>query len=86
MGQLPQSVREHPPKSFPSYTETNSKQCMTVTLRSGKDLEESKKNSNEEEQPEDREEKLKLKKKMEAKLKRTTGERRKILIKLSQEE
>ena len=52
MGKLAQSVREHPLKSFPSNTETNPKQCMDVTLRSGKELEEPKKNSNEEEQSE----------------------------------
>ena len=37
MGQLAQSMREHPPKSFPSDTETNPKQCMVVTLRSRKE-------------------------------------------------
>ena len=42
MGQLAQSVREQPPKSFPSDTETNPKSCMTVTLRSGKKLDEPK--------------------------------------------
>ena len=42
MGQLTQSMREHPPKSFPSDTETNPKQCMVVTLRSGKELDETK--------------------------------------------
>ena len=41
MGQLAQSVREQPPKSFPSDTETNPKQCMTITLRSGKEQNES---------------------------------------------
>ena len=40
MGKLVQSVREQPPKSFPSDTETNPKQCMVVTLRSGKELNE----------------------------------------------
>ena len=40
MDQLAQSVREQPPKSFPSDTETNPKQCMVVTLRSGKELNE----------------------------------------------
>ena len=42
MGQLAQSVREQPPKSFPSNTETNPKQCMAITLRSGKKLAEPK--------------------------------------------
>ena len=41
MGKLAQFVREQPPKSFPSDTETNPKQCMVVTLRSGKELNES---------------------------------------------
>ena len=49
MGQLAQSVREDRPKSFSSDTEKNLKQCMAITLRSGKELEESKKNLNEEE-------------------------------------
>ena len=40
VGQLAQYVREQPPKSFPSDTETNPKQCMAVTLRSGKELNE----------------------------------------------
>ena len=52
IGQLAQSMREHPPKSFPTDTETNPKKCMVVTLRSGKELEELKKNSNKEYQPE----------------------------------
>ena len=42
IGQLAQSVREHPPKSFPSNTKINPKQCMAVTLRSGKKLDEPK--------------------------------------------
>ena len=42
MGQLAQFVRGHSPKSFPSDTETNPKQCMVVTLRSGKELDEPK--------------------------------------------
>ena len=33
MGQLAQSVREHPPKSFPNDTETNPKQCMAIVVR-----------------------------------------------------
>ena len=40
MGQLAQSMREQPLKSFPSNTKTNPKQCMDVTLRSGKELNE----------------------------------------------
>ena len=43
MGQLAQSLRENPPKSFPSDTEKNLKQCMVITLRSGKELDEHKK-------------------------------------------
>ena len=50
MGQLAQYLRENPPKSFPSDTEKNPKQCMAITLRSGKEIEELKKNLNEEEQ------------------------------------
>ena len=42
MGQLAQYVRGHPLKSFPSATENNPKQCMVVTLRSGKELDEPK--------------------------------------------
>ena len=69
MGQLAQSVREHPLKSFPNDTETNPKQCMVVTLRSGKELEELKKNSNEEEQSENRKEEAEIEENMEAKTK-----------------
>ena len=43
MGQLAQSFTENPPKSFPSDIEKNPKQCMVVTLRSGKELDEPKK-------------------------------------------
>ena len=43
MGQLAQSLRENPPKSFPSDIEKNPKQCMAVTLRSGKELDGPKK-------------------------------------------
>ena len=60
-------MREYPPKSFLSDTETNPKQCMDVPLRSGKELEEPKKNSNEEEQPENKKEEAEIKEKMEAK-------------------
>ena len=67
MGQLAQSVREHPPKSFPSDIETNPKQFMDVTLRSGKELEEPKKNSNEEEQTKNRKEEVEIEENMEAK-------------------
>ena len=67
MGQLAQSVREHPPKSFSSDTKTNPKQCMAVTLRSGKELEEPKKNSNVE-QPENRKEEAEIEEMMEAKI------------------
>ena len=42
MGQLAQSLRENPLKSFPSDTEKNPKQCMVVTLRSRKELDEPK--------------------------------------------
>ena len=42
MGQLAQSVREQPPKSFPSDIKPNSKKCMVVILRSGKELSEPK--------------------------------------------
>ena len=48
MGQLAQSLRENPLKSFPSDKEKNPKQCMVVTLRSGKELDEPKKIENEE--------------------------------------
>ena len=52
MGQLAQSLRENPPKSFPSDMEKNPKQCMAVTLRSGKELDEPKKNEKTEKQME----------------------------------
>ena len=52
MGQLAQSLRENPPKSFPSDIKENSKQCMVVTLRSGKELDEPKKDEKIEKQVE----------------------------------
>ena len=42
MGQLAQSLRENPLKSFLSDTEKNLKQCLAVTLRSRKELDEPK--------------------------------------------
>ena len=54
MGQLVQSLRENPPKFFLSDIEKNLKQCMTVTLRSGKTLDEPKKNEKTENQVEHR--------------------------------
>ena len=44
MEQLAKSLKENLPKSFPSDTEKNPKQCMVVTLRSGKKLDDPKKN------------------------------------------
>ena len=44
MGQFAQSLIENPPKSFPSDIEKNPKQCMAVTLRSGREMDEPKKN------------------------------------------
>ena len=44
MGQLAQSLRENPPKSFPSDIKKYPNQCMAVTLRSGKELDEPNKN------------------------------------------
>ena len=45
-------MRENPPKSFPSDTEKKPKQCMVVTLRSGKELDEPKKVEKDENQVE----------------------------------
>ena len=50
MGQLAQSLKKNPSKSFPSDTKKNLKQCMAVTLRSGKELDEPKKIENDKEQ------------------------------------
>ena len=50
MGQLAQSLRENPLKSFPSDIEKNPKQCMAVTLRSEKELDEPKKIKDDEKQ------------------------------------
>ena len=50
MGQLIQSLRENPQKSFPSDTEKNLKQCMSMTLRTGKELDEPKKIKDDEKQ------------------------------------
>ena len=44
MRQLTQSLRENPLKSFPSNIEKNPKRCMAITLRSGKKLDEPKRN------------------------------------------
>ena len=52
MRQLALSLKENPPKSFPSDTKKNPKQCMVVTLRSGKELDEPQKKENEREQAE----------------------------------
>ena len=49
MGQLSQSLRENLPKSFLSDTKKNLKQCMAVTLRSGKEFDEPKKIEDDEE-------------------------------------
>ena len=67
MGQLAQSLRENPSKAFPSDTEKNLKQCTTITLRSGKELEEPKNFVNEEEQID--------KRKVEAKKERSKDEK-----------
>ena len=47
-------MRKNPPKSFPSDTEKNPKQCLEVTLRSGKELDEPKKNEKTEKQMENK--------------------------------
>ena len=65
MGQLAQSLRENLPKSFPSDTEKNPKQCMVVTLRSGKELDEPKKDDKTENQMEHKN--LEVEEKIEAK-------------------
>ena len=65
MGQLAQSLIENPPKSFPSDTEKNPKQCMVVTLRSEKELDEPKKNKKTEKQMEHKN--LEIEEKIEAK-------------------
>ena len=52
MVQLAQSLRENPPKSFPSDTKKNPKKCMAITLRSGKELDEHKKSEKAEKQVE----------------------------------
>ena len=44
MGQLAQSLRKDPPKSFPSDTKKNPKQWMAITLRTGRELDRPKKN------------------------------------------
>ena len=59
-------MRENPLKSFPSDIEKNPKQCMVVTLRSGKELDEPKKVEKDEKQVEQKnmesEEKIEAKK------------------------
>ena len=47
VGQLAHSMKESSFRSFPSDTENNLKDCMAITLRSGKDLGDSKKVENE---------------------------------------
>ena len=46
VGQLAHSMKESSSRSLPSDTETNPRDCMTVTLRSGKELRNSKKVEN----------------------------------------
>ena len=41
MGKMAQSPKQNSLKSFPSDTKTNPKQCMVVTLRSGRELDDS---------------------------------------------
>ena len=48
VGQLTQSLKDNPPKSFPSDIQKNLKQCMSITLRSGKKLDEPKKSEKDE--------------------------------------
>ena len=50
MGQLALSLKDNPSKSFLSDTEKNLKQCVVVTLRSEKELEEPNKIENGREQ------------------------------------
>ena len=59
-------MRENPLKSFPSDTEKNSKQCMVVTLRSGKELTEPKKSEKDESKW--REKNLEIEEKIEAEI------------------
>ena len=42
IGQLAQAVQKEPKDSFPSDTKKNPKDCMTVILRSGRELDERK--------------------------------------------
>ena len=42
MGKIAHSIKEIPPRSFPSDTEKNPKECKVITLRSGKELRDSK--------------------------------------------
>ena len=49
---MAQSLRENPLKSFPSDIEKNPKQCMVITLRSGKEMDEPKKDEKTEKQVE----------------------------------
>ena len=66
MEQLAQSLRENMPKSFSSDIEKkNPKQCMAVALRSGKELDEPKKNEKTEKQVEHKN--LEVEEKIEAK-------------------
>ena len=46
MGQLSLSLKENPSRFFPSETKKNLKECIAVTLRSGKELDEPKKIKN----------------------------------------
>ena len=53
IGQLAQAMQKEPKDSFPSDTRKNPKDCMIVTLRSGKELDErrvERKNTKEEKQ------------------------------------
>ena len=65
MGQLTQSLRENSPKSFLRDTKKNQKQCMVVTLRSGKELNKPKKNEKNEKQVEHKN--MEVEEKIEAK-------------------
>ena len=55
IGQLVQAMQKEPKDSFPSDTRKNPKDCMAVTLRSGRELDEKRverKNTEEEKQAE----------------------------------
>ena len=70
MGQIAQSIKQNFSKSFPSNIEKNPEECMAITLRSGRELDDSKE----------------VKQQVEVEKKKVKNEKKKASAKINQEE